>query len=178
LLDYLESGLRRVDWLLARVTAVSTIAVMLIIVCDVIGRYGFSQPIPWVYDLVAIYFINVILYLMASDTLRTRGHIALDLHIRLLPLRAWMLLQGMAWLATAVVLALAGYRIALATLDSFIAREVHPGLYEWPVWLEKGIVALGLCLLVVRIALRLFRFVTSGGNSDVLNADESAGEDA
>lgn len=178
MLQSVETALGRIDWVLSRITAVSVIAVMLIIVCDVVGRYAFSQPIAWVYDLVSIYFINMILYLMASETLRTRGHIALDLNVRLLPPRVWSILQGLAWLSAAAVLALAGYRITLGTLESLAAREIHPGLYEWPVWLEKGIVALGLGLLVLRIAVRLVRFVVSGWDSDILNADESAGEGA
>ncbi|HEX2886397.1 TRAP transporter small permease [Vineibacter terrae] len=173
MLHALETGLRRIDWVLARITAIAIIAVMVIIVCDVIGRYAFSQPIAWVYDLVSIYFINMILYLMASETLRTRGHIALDLHTRLLPPRAWSLLQALAWLAVALTLLLACWRIALGTWESFEAREVHPGLYEWPVWLEKGIVALGLALLACRIAVRMARFCLSGGDAEVFSADES-----
>lgn len=175
MLQYLENALDRIDWALGRMTAIAVIAVMVIIVCDVVGRYLFSRPIAWVYDLVSIYFINIVLYAIASETLRTRGHIALDLHLKLLPRRAWEALQALAWFAVAVALSLACYRIGLSSFESLKAGEVHPGLYEWPVWIETGLVAVGLGLLIFRILLRLIRFCVEDFSADVLNADESAG---
>ncbi|GGC60799.1 hypothetical protein GCM10010994_19300 [Chelatococcus reniformis] len=146
---------------------------MFIIFFDVVGRYAFNSPISWVYDIVAIYFLNAILYLMASETLRSGSHLALDLQVRLLPQRVWSLLQGAAWLAVAAVLALACWQIGGAAIRSLIAGEVHPGLYEWPVWLEKGIVAFGLALLVVRIGLRLTRFCLTGADARVFHTEDA-----
>ncbi len=174
----IERFLDVIDHILNRFVAASVVIVMVIIVCDVIGRYVFTQPIAWLYDLVAIYFMNMILYLIASETLRTRGHIALDLNVRLLPARAWAILQGLSWFAVNVVLVLACYKIGESALHSLRSGETHPGLYEWPVWVEKGIVAFGLALLICRIATRFVRFCLSGLDAGIFGVDESARENA
>lgn len=172
----LEKALDRVDWLFARVTAVAILLVMFIIMADVIGRYAFNSPIPWVYDVISIYFINLVLYFMASENLRTRSHIALDMHFGAGAARLVGLLQVLAWIGVTVVLVLAAFMVGRASLASLAAHDVHPGLYEWPVWVEKGIVALGLVLLVCRIALRLARVCLRQDDASLLDRDETAGE--
>jgi len=61
--------------------------------------------------------------------------------------------------------------------ESIATGEVHPGLYEWPVWAEKAVVAVGLTLLTCRISVRLCRFLAGGLDASVFNADESARPD-
>lgn len=178
MLTTIERALARVDILLARITGLAVFAVMFIIVFDVIRRYAFGQPIAWVYDLVSIYFINMTLYLIASDTLRSGAHIALDLRFRPLPKRAWSALQGLAWVAVDAVLLMAAWVVSASALRSLAANEIRPGLYEWPVWLETAIVAFGLALLAVRVTLRLARFVASGFDGDVFTVVEPAGPHA
>ena len=173
MLNAAEKALFGVDWLLSRIASLTILVVMALIVCDVFGRYTLSRPLPWVYDIVSIYVVNLVLYFMAAEVLRTRSHIELDLRARLLPKRAWSVLQGLAWLTVAFALGLAAWRVGLSMTESFAAREVHPGLYEWPVWVEKAIVGLGLALLVCRILVRACRFVEQGLDGEVFNADES-----
>jgi TRAP-type C4-dicarboxylate transport system permease small subunit len=169
-----ERALGRVDWALSRIAAAVVLATMVMVVCDVFGRYVFSHPLPWVYDLVSIYVINVVLYFMASEVLRTQSHIELDLEIRLLPRRAWSILQAIAWLAVAGVLALTTWLTLRSMLESLGKAEVHPGLYDWPVWVEKATVALGLILLTLRILARCARFVRHGLDASIFNTGETA----
>lgn len=169
-----ERALNRVDWALSRLAAVVVLATMVMVTCDVFGRYVFSHPLPWVYDIVSIYVINVVLYAMVSEVLRTQAHIELDLEIRPLPPKAWSILQAIAWVAVAAVLALTTWVALRSMLESYAKGEVHPGLYDWPVWLEKASVAAGLCLLTLRILARCARFVQRGLDASIFNADESS----
>jgi TRAP-type C4-dicarboxylate transport system permease small subunit len=173
LVDVAEKLLDGIDWCLSRIAAVTVLATMVMIVCDVFGRYVFGKPLPWVYDVVSIYVINLVLYFMASEVLRTQSHIELDLKVRLLPPPLWGFLQVLGWLAVGVVLALAAWVAFESMAESFAKGEVHPGLYEWPVWVEKAVVGTGLSLLVLRIAVRCSRFVATGFNPAVFNADRS-----
>jgi TRAP-type C4-dicarboxylate transport system permease small subunit len=174
MLTALERLLFAIDWLLSRIVALVILTVMVLIVCDVFGRYLFSRPLPWVYDIVSIYVVNLIMYFLASEVLRTRSNIELDLHFRLLPQRLWSALQGIAWLCVAAVLALASWRTWISMGESLAVGEIHPGLYEWPVWAEKAVVAIGLTLLACRILVRFCRYVQGGLDASVFNADESA----
>jgi TRAP-type C4-dicarboxylate transport system permease small subunit len=174
MLSVIERILYGIDWLLSRVAASVILAVMVLIVCDVFGRYLFSRPLPWVYDIVSIYVVNLIMYFLASEVLRTRSNIELDLHFRPFSPRLWSALQGLAWLCVAVVLALASWRAWVSMSESLATGEVHPGLYEWPVWAEKAVVAIGLALLACRIIVRLCRYLQGGLDASVFNVDESA----
>jgi TRAP-type C4-dicarboxylate transport system permease small subunit len=174
MLKVFEKLLDIVDLALSRIAAFTILAVMVLIVCDVFGRYLFSRPLPWVYDIVSIYVVNLVLYFLASEVLRTRSNIELDLHVRFLPRRLWSVLQAVAWLLVATVLALAAWRATISMAESLAIGEVHPGLYEWPVWAEKAVVATGLLLVVCRILVRFCRFVLQGLDASVFNADESA----
>jgi TRAP-type C4-dicarboxylate transport system permease small subunit len=157
-----EATLGWIETWLARVTGVSILAIMLLIACDVAGRYVFGSPIPWIYDVVSIYFLHVVLYLMASETLRRHGHIALDLKVRFLPPRLWGALQAVAWLTVIAALVATTVVVGQSALESLVRGDVHPGRYEWPVWLEKGIVAIGLALLAIRTVLMFVRYLASG----------------
>jgi TRAP-type C4-dicarboxylate transport system permease small subunit len=170
----LERALDRIDWALSRVSAAMILATMVMIVCDVFGRYLWSHPLPWVYDVVSIYVINVVLYFTASEVLRTQSHIELDADFRFLPQRAWNILRAIAWLAVAAVLALITWVTFRSMLESWGKGEVHPGLYEWPVWVEKASVTLGLTLLTLRILVRCARFAHEGLDGSIFNAGEAA----
>jgi len=174
MLSAIERFMDRVDWGLSRLAAAIVLAVMVMIVCDVAGRYLFGRPLPWVYDIVSIYVLNMVLYFMVSEVLRTQSHIELDLNVRLLPPRAWSVLQAVAWLAVAAALALTTWVAFASMLESWGKGEVHPGLYEWPVWVEKAVVALGLGLITLRILVRCARFAWHGRDAGVFNTDESA----
>ena len=174
MLTALERLLLAIDWLLSRIAAMVILAVMVLIVCDVFGRYLFSRPLPWIYDIVSIYAVNLIMYFLASEVLRTRSNIELDLHFRFLLPWLWSALQGIAWLCVAAVLGIASWRAWISMTQSLAVGEVHPGLYEWPVWVEKAVVATGLALLVCRILVRFCRYVLGGLDGSVFNADESA----
>jgi TRAP-type C4-dicarboxylate transport system permease small subunit len=170
----LERLLNRIDWVLSRFSALVVLATMLMVVCDVFGRYVLSHPLPWVYDIVSIYVINIVLYFMASEVLRTKAHIELDVELQLLPPRAWSVLRAIAWLAVAAVLSVTTWIVFRSMQDSWSRGEVHPGLYEWPVWVEKATVAFGLALLTLRILARCARFAQRGLDASIFNADESA----
>jgi len=172
MIDAVEKFLFRVDWCLSRLSAITVLATMAMIVCDVFGRYVFGKPLPWVYDLVSIYVINLILYFMASEVLRAGSHIELDLDVRVLPPQAWAALQALAWVIVGVALALSSWVAFESMVVSMAKHEVHPGLYEWPVWIEKGVVALGLGLLMVRIVLRCCHCVHKGFDASVFQSSD------
>lgn len=172
MLNAIDKFLLDIDWCLSRISAIAVLATMVMIVCDVFGRYVFSRPLPWVYDIVSIYVINLVLYLMASEVLRTQSHIELDLDIRLLPSRVWGVLQALGWVFVAIALGLTAWVALGSMVESFGKHEVHPGLYEWPVWVEKAVIAVGLWLLVLRVLLRLCRFVQKGLDGAVFNAHD------
>ena len=60
---------------------------MLIVVVDVAMRYALSMPLGWSYDVIGLYLMVAVFFLMLPDTLHNHGHVAIDLFQGTLPRR-------------------------------------------------------------------------------------------
>jgi TRAP-type C4-dicarboxylate transport system permease small subunit len=159
ILNRCDRALSSIEFVVTRITSYAMLFIMCSVFVDVMGRYLFSRPISWLYDLTSMYFINMVLYLFASEVFRTRSHISLELQFRIMPTRILWLLELLAWIAVAVTLIVASYVLSVAAVESYNAGEVIPGVYSWRVWVEKGIVALGLILLTLRVIVDTLKAV-------------------
>jgi TRAP-type C4-dicarboxylate transport system permease small subunit len=91
------------------------------------------------------------LLLCLSDTMRRGGHITVDLFAHWLPRRAYHLTMGIALLLTVGVTTLIAREIAILTWESWSQKELTVGIYAWPLWPSKGIVAFSFALLTLRL---------------------------
>lgn len=171
-----ERGLDRVDWLISRIAAVVILLAMLLVSTDVVMRYAFHHPIFWVYDIVSIYILNLVVYLAVSEALRSGRHVSLGVRIGLLPPRLAFALRWLAWLVVAAFLCLLSWIAISATSHSVAIDEAQPGLVGWPLWLQKGIVALGLSVVSLRLVVILARAPSTGRLPAEEEEEEGKGE--
>lgn len=144
----------RIEAALMSVSALAMMAIMLIVVTDVTGRYLFAAPLTWSYDMIGLYLMVAVFFLALPDTLSHHGHIAVDVFQPLMP--AWLrhLSLGLAYLVSALIMALIGwggwYRFSSAWAnDDRIASTL-----ALPTWVPYAMVALGSATMVVRCLLR------------------------
>jgi TRAP-type C4-dicarboxylate transport system permease small subunit len=128
---------------------------MFIVGTDVVCRYVLNAPVPWAYDLISLFLINVILYFPLSEALRTRHHVSLGMQFPASWDRAVRVVSVLGWILVLALLALFAWVMVNATLASFLAGERVPGRYEWIVWIKLGIVAVGAVMITLRVALML-----------------------
>lgn len=91
-------------------------AMVVIVVVDVVGRYGFSNPVEGTAELATSMFLGVI-FLGAAGAMRRRLHVNIDVFVRRLPGR-W---QAVVYVLTN--LALAGGLIILVPVAWTYATE-------------------------------------------------------
>lgn len=101
------AGLDRVTRLLALLAGLCLVAMMLVTVVDVIGRYVFNAPIFGAQDLSELLLILVVFGSMAYCG-RTDGHVAVDLFVGMFGPAL------MRWIDVFVALASAGILFVLA----------------------------------------------------------------
>jgi TRAP-type C4-dicarboxylate transport system permease small subunit len=159
ILNRCDKALSSVEFVVTRITSYAMLFIMCSIFVDVLGRYILSRPLSWLYDLTSMYFINMVLYLFASEVFRTRSHISLELEYRIVPEQVLWLLELLAWIAVAITLIVSSYILTVGAFESYMAGEMMPGIYNWRVWVEKGIVALGLILLSLRVIIDTLKAV-------------------
>ena len=58
------------------VAATLSIAIMLIVTCDVALRYLFNSPLTWAYDLISLYLMAAVFFLVLGDAHRAGAPLA------------------------------------------------------------------------------------------------------
>lgn len=152
-LTRLDGALGAVEEAGAYAAATAILAVMTVVFADVVLRYGFNAPLPWAHDLIGIYLIPALFFLVASATFRRNGHIAVDIaYVRFPPA-----VQRATRLVTAILAApVFAAMVALAFADAasrWRNNEVIAGYVLWPMWIPSALVCLGLGALVLRLTL-------------------------
>lgn len=127
--------------------------VMLIVFVDVFMRYIFRAPLSWSYDLISLYMVPILFFLVVSETFRRNHHVAVDIAY----LRFSENGQRIARLAIALLMAPAVWQMVSLSAqeagESYAKKEVISGAVLWPTWIPLVIVTLGFGLLLARLAL-------------------------
>ncbi len=154
--------LYRAESLLVNIAAASLFGIMLIVVFDVVMRYGLNAPLSWSYELISMYLMVVLFFFALSHTLADDGHICVDiLHIRISARSRHFCLAAGYWLS-AVLFSIILWISAERTWVSYIQQDVTAGEIAWPMWLSQLCVPVGVGLLLARILLRAVGHTLSG----------------
>ena len=141
----------RVEFATLVVACGALFAIMLLVFTDAVLRYTINSPLKFTVDLVTLYLISAALLLVLSYTLRQGGHINVDLFMHWLSPRLYDFLMVFALVGAVVVVGVMARETTLLTWHSWDQDEIMVGIYPWPLWPSKGIVALSLIVLDVRL---------------------------
>ncbi len=123
----LFKSLAAVERAVAAVAATLSIAIMLIVTCDVALRYLFNSPLTWAYDLISLYLMAAVFFLVLGDAHRAGAHVGVDiLQQRFAPAarRLAALVTDLVGLAVFCLIAWFG---GLRALDAFESADVLAG---------------------------------------------------
>ena len=133
--------------------AVSIFAMMAIVFVDVFLRYFLRSPLSWSYDLISLYLVPIVFFLVLPETFRKDNHIAVDLlYLRLPESTRRITRLAIATLTIPVFLDIVMLSLKDAS-QAYRNNEVLSGAILWPTWIPLVVVALGCGLLVLRLAL-------------------------
>ncbi|HEX7387488.1 MAG TPA: TRAP transporter small permease [Castellaniella sp.] len=138
--------------------AIAAIILALMVLAEtynVVMRYFFSAPPGWVYPVVTNYVLEGLFFLAISWTLRTDGHIQLDLlsihfsHGLKKLVGIVCNLVALAFFATILYLG------ALRTLEAIIHWDISPDVLRWPLWTSYIFVPIGCGIICLRLLYRI-----------------------
>lgn len=127
-------------------------AIMLLVVANVVMRYGFNSPVTGTLELTEA-SLPLIIFLSLALTQLRGGHIKVVLLTQHLPVGLARAAQVVAMLAGAVLFAWAAYAGWLMAMKSFAIGELERGAIRFPIWPVKFAIFFGLALLAVQFAL-------------------------
>jgi len=147
-------GLAVLETALAGLACIALAAIMLIVVVDVAMRYAFSMPLGWSYDLIGLYLVVAVFFLMLPDTLHHHGHVAIDLFQNVLPRRVRHLGLAIGYAAGAVVTTLIGLEAWGRFQSAYAGQDRIAALVPWLTWPAYLVVLIGTALLTLRLVYR------------------------
>ncbi len=130
------------------------VLMMVLVVIDVVARYAFNSPLGFASEYVMYLMVGVSV-LAANYVLRERGHIRVDIVVRLLPPRAqaWLLVVTDAVSIFCVVILL--IQTATLTIQSFAAKTISVTAMSTPLGFVQLMLPLSFGLLLIEF-LRAF----------------------
>jgi TRAP-type C4-dicarboxylate transport system permease small subunit len=178
-LDGLLKAVGIVERAVSTVAAIFMFAIMIIVFTDVVMRYAFNRPFSWAYDLISLYLMAGVFFLILSEAYASHAHVSVDILQQKFPPAMIRLTEIVTCLVGIVVFSLIAYLGSLRTVESFQASDVMAGGIPWPMWPSIGFVPFGAGLITLRLALHLIAHVislASGRSVIALPASHAAAE--
>src|SRR5438309_8444390 len=136
-------------------------AIMMIVFSDVIMRYAFNRPFSWAYDLISMYLMAGVFFLVLSEAYTDRAHVSVDILQQKFSPAMIRLSEIVTCIVGITVFALIAWLGWLRAVDSFRSSDVMAGAIPWPMWPSIGLVPFGAGLITLRLLLHLFAHVIS-----------------
>jgi C4-dicarboxylate transporter DctQ subunit len=109
-------------------------------------------------DEVVVYFTVWAIFIVASQLVRTDGHVRPDIVLRLMPARGQRFVEIFNCLvALAFCIGLIWYGVQICMVSFALDERSSTGL-EFPMWIYYAALPAGCTLMTVRYIIRLYRF--------------------
>jgi len=154
-------------------------AIMIIVFSDVVMRYVFNRPFSWAYDLISLYLMAGVFFLILSEAYASHAHVSVDILQQKFPPTMIRLTEIVTCLVGISVFSLIAWLGFLRAIDSYHASDVMAGGIPWPMWPSIGLVPFGAGLITLRLVLHLIAHVLSlatGRSLIALPASHAASE--
>lgn len=153
MLDKSFKALGVIDKITTTIATVFMFAIMVVVFCDVVMRYLFNSPFSWAYDLIALYLMAGVFFLVLSDAYEANAHVNVDiLQQRLSPagIRVTQLVTCIVGVTVFSLIAWLGWQRAL---DSYRSGDVMAGAIPWPMWPSIALAPFGAAMLALRLVV-------------------------
>jgi TRAP-type C4-dicarboxylate transport system permease small subunit len=179
LLDGIFKVLGAIEKIVSTIAAAFMFAIMMIVFSDVIMRYVFNKPFSWAYDLISMYLMAGVFFLVLSEAYTSRAHVSVDILQQKFSPAMIRLSEIVTCIVGMIVFSLIAYLGFLRAVDSYQSADVMAGAIPWPMWPSIGLVPFGAGLITVRLATHLIAHLLSlatGRDMIALPAAHVAGE--
>jgi TRAP-type C4-dicarboxylate transport system permease small subunit len=161
LLDKILGALAVLEKIASTIAAAFMFAIMIIVFSDVIMRYAFNRPFSWAYDLISIYLMAGIFFLVLSEAYASNAHVSVDILQQKFPDSVKRLTEIVTCVVGIIVFSLIAWLGWLRAIDAFKSCDVMAGAIPWPMWPSIALVPFGAGVITIRLALHLIGHVLS-----------------
>lgn len=149
-----------VERLLSRlgiVSGLATFIIMMVVVCDVVGRGLFNLPLHMSTEISELLMV-ILVFLGLAAAQGNRQNFAIDIATRHLPESLQHLVEMLGYLFSLLLIALLAWLSTKQAFSAFERGETGFGIVAFPVWPARFILALGLWLLALQFVCDVLRY--------------------
>lgn len=129
------------------------LSTVLLVTADVVGRYFFSAPIGWVFELTE-HILVCVPFLGMAWLVRSSGHVRIEIVVQALTPVWQKRLTVLAYLLSGLTCAVATYYAAATAVDHYARGIVTYGIYPIPKFILIAVIAFGLGLTTIEFFRR------------------------
>ena len=152
----------RVNRGLASIAGALVALVMLVTCLDVVSRMLLNRSIQGASELVVLFLVGLV-FLGFAGAEASGSNFSVTILVRLLSPRAQRVINRLMTLISLVAMGLLTWYSWRRAITSIAAGEESYGVIPFPVWPSRLIIAIGLTMLVIQLAVELIRPRTSPG---------------
>ena len=128
------------------------VGMMLLVCCDVAGRYILNQPVHGTMEITSFLMVALV-YFSLARTQSVKGHIHIDMLTMRLSTRTQLRLTLLSNLLGIVLFGLICWQGLLSAADAWKFGEVTEGLIPFPISPAKSVIPVGCALFVLRLSV-------------------------
>jgi len=165
-----ESIQRRIESLLAAISAAIILFLMAYVLAEVLMRYAFNSPLPGHLEGAEL-LLPMIVFLAVSYTQARNGHVGMSLVVDALPHYAQRAINIVTLTLSVLTCAVLAY---FGTKQAYFAWEIEDVTMTppyWRIWPSAAVVALGYFLLSIRMSLQILQSIIPGKFPDPVADD-------
>lgn len=164
-MNRLITGMRRLMSVsrtaLQRVSKGALVAMMLIVVASALGRYLFSAPIPNMVNIVELLLLPAVIWFFVTEVQLSDQNITMDLVSNRLSEGVNNSIKILFYPFFLGILFIAFSDLLSSTIELWNDQVWSSGTIAIPAWLSRGIVTLGVLILIITILVQLVQWIIS-----------------
>ena len=154
MLERLSLGLDRINRLCAGASMLAMLAACGILTSSVVTRYFFKLPTDW-QDEASVFLLVGAAFLSGAYVQARRGHIAIGVLVGMLPPRWDGLRQRLCDLFSLLFCSFFSWKSWTLLLEAVNEGQTTDSTWAPPLWIPYGLMATGMTLLSLQLALQL-----------------------
>lgn len=131
------------------IASILLLGIMLLVVCDVTGRYLFNKPVHGALEITEFVMVAIVFFTLAH-TQAIKAHIKVELLLERMPRKLRLILELITYLFGLVIFALITWQGYLSALDAWEVQEETDGLIPFRIFPAKFTIPIGCFLLCLR----------------------------
>jgi TRAP-type C4-dicarboxylate transport system permease small subunit len=134
---------------------VALVAAALVLTYSVVSRYLFKASTDW-QDETAVFLLVGVTFLCASHVQQWRGHIGIEALAAILPPGVNRVRRVLVDVASALFCGFFAWKSWTLLHEAVVDGQTTSSSWAAPLWIPYGLMALGMTLLTLQIALQLW----------------------